>query len=313
MFSFGKKSIVLTLLLFILIAAIGWAWKQRDSLPFVTSPLNMAATPFEFGTSRIVSSMSIGVSVVDTALKKRVEWENLENKIAALEIEKSRYEEIYNENLRLRSLLDFKTTHPQFDLLGAVVIGKDYGTWSNTIIINRGSNNGVTKYMPIIVPAGVVGFVSDVYPYSARVQLMLDPRSAVGARVQRAGSRVTSVVRGDGNNPSVPRFVNLGKEADVLEGDVLLTSGLGGVYPKGLMIGTIISVEPDPNGVVKSGAVKMAVDFNRLEEVFILLRSREVAPTVPALEQKLVPKTSRDEVQGAKGAEASTVKTGGQP
>lgn len=85
--------------------------------------------------------------------------------------------------------------------------------------------------MPVITPAGVVGFISDVYPHSSRVQLMTDPRTSIGAIVQRPESRVSSVVRGNGNVPTEPQFVNIAKDAaDILEGDTLVTSGFGSIY-----------------------------------------------------------------------------------
>lgn len=82
MFSFGKRSVVIVLILFIVIAVVGWAWRQRDSLPFVTKPLQMIAAPFEYGASRIMGSLSSGIHIVDISLKNRIEWEALEKENA---------------------------------------------------------------------------------------------------------------------------------------------------------------------------------------------------------------------------------------
>ena len=106
-------------------------------------------------------------------------------------------------------------------------------------MIDRGEDSGIKKYMPVIVPQGLVGFVSEVYANSARVQLLTDPRTSVGAIVQRPASRVASLVTGSGNFPGQLLFVNIPKEADVVKGDMLVTSGYGGVYPHGLLIGTV--------------------------------------------------------------------------
>lgn len=302
MFSFGKRSVIITLIVFSIIASMGWAWKHRDSLPFIMNPLYMVAMPFEYGSSRIMSGVHSGVDIINTALRNRIEWEALENKIANLQAELIQYKEVQAENKRLRQLLDFKSSHTQFDVVAAEVIGRDFGTWSNTLTVNRGLNDGIEKYMPVISPQGVVGFVSDVYPYSSRVQLMLDPRTSIGAVVQRSDSRVTSVVRGNGNSPMEPLFVNIAREADVLDGDVLVTSGLGGIYPKGLLVGTVDSIHQDDNSFVKYAVVTPAADFSRLEEVLILTHSREIVPDSPTVIPKLVPQTRRDEIEGVKGA-----------
>jgi rod shape-determining protein MreC len=305
LFSFGKKSVLILLILFILIASIGWAWKQRDSLPFITKPLQMVVTPFEYGASRIMNGVTTGIHIVDVSLKNRIEWEKLEKENAELKEKNVDYKELISENDRLRKLLDFKNSHHQFNLVAGSVISRDYGTWSNTLLIDRGSDDGIKKDLPVITPQGVVGFVSDVYPQSARVQLLLDPRTSIGAIVQRPESRVASVVRGNGNSPSEPQFVNIAKEADILEGDTLVTSGFGTIYPKGLYVGTIVSIHQNDNDFVKYAVIKPAVDFNRLEEVFVIVSFKETGSyDKPSVEPKLVPQTQRDKVEGIKGAAA---------
>lgn len=173
------------------------------------------------------------------------------------------------------------------------------------MIIDVGSGEGVTKDMPVITAAGVVGFISDVYPHSSRVQLLTDPRTSIGAIVQRAESRVSSVVRGNGNVPSEPQFVNIAKDADILEGDTLVTSGFGSIYPKGLSVGTIVSIHQNDNDFVKYAVIRPSVDFSKLEEVFVILKSADTGSyDKPGVAPKLVPQTNRDKVEGVKGAAA---------
>ena len=234
MFSFGKRSIVFVLILFIIIAVVGWAWRQRDSLPFITKPLQTIASPFEYGASNIVGSLASGIHIIDV-----------------------------------------------------------------------GSGEGVEKDMPVITPNGVVGFISDVYPHSARVQLLTDPRTSIGAIVQRPESRVSSVVRGNGNVPTEPQFVNIAKDADILEGDTLVTSGFGSIYPKGLPLGTIVSIHQNDNDFVKYAVIRPSVDFSKLEEVLVILKSSDTGSYAkPDVAPKLVPQTNRDKVEGIKGAAA---------
>ncbi|KUH56940.1 rod shape-determining protein MreC [Megasphaera sp. DJF_B143] len=303
MYSFGKKSIIVVLVLFIIIAVVGWAWRQRDSLPFITKPLQIVAAPFEYGASRIMDTLSSTFHIVDISLKNRIEWESLEKENAELKERSVDYDEILAENKRYRELLDFKAAHRQFNVRAGSVISRDYGTWSNTIVIDIGSEDGIEENMAVVTPAGVVGFISDVYPHSSRVQLLTDPRTSIGAIVQRPESRVSSVVRGNGNVPTEPQFVNIAKDADILEGDTLVTSGFGSIYPKGLYIGTIVSIHQDDNDFVKYAVIRPGVDFSKLEEVFVITHSTDNSSyEKPDVSPKLVPQTQRDKVEGVKGA-----------
>ena len=303
MYSFGTKSLIVVLVLFILIAVVGWAWRQRDSLPFITKPLQIVAAPFEYGASRIMDTLSSTFHIVDISLKNRIEWESLEKENAELKERSVDYDEILAENKRYRELLDFKAAHRQFNVRAGSVISRDYGTWSNTMVIDIGSEDGIEENMAVVTPAGVVGFISDVYPHSSRVQLLTDPRTSIGAIVQRPESRVSSVVRGNGNVPTEPQFVNIAKDADILEGDTLVTSGFGSIYPKGLYIGTIVSIHQDDNDFVKYAVIRPGVDFSKLEEVFVITHSTDNSSyEKPDVSPKLVPQTQRDKVEGVKGA-----------
>jgi rod shape-determining protein MreC len=305
LFSFGKRSVVIVLILFIIIAVVGWAWRQRDSLPFVTKPLQIVVAPFEYGASHLVDSVTSGIHIVDISLKNRVEWEALEKENSDLKGRTVDYDELVAENNRLRGLLDFKNSHNQYKMIAGSVISRDYGTWSNTMIIDVGTADGIDKDMPVVTPDGVVGFISDAYPHSSRVQLLTDPRTSIGAIIQRPESRVASVVRGNGNVPTEPQFVNIAKDADVLEGDKLITSGFGSIYPKGLYIGTIVSIHQNENDFVKYAVIRPSVDFSKLEEVFVIIKSSDSgAYEKPDVTPKLVPQTNRDKVEGIKGAAA---------
>lgn len=270
MFSFGKRKIFLTILIILFMGLCGWFWRHRESVPFVSQPLSTAAAPFEYGMSRIAFAGRTGIGMIDQILSDWEELEALRRENGALRAEQTAYSGILAENIRLRELAGFRQGYKQFTLLGASVIDRDYGSWSDTMVIDRGTDSGIAKYMPVIVPGGLVGFVSDVYLNSARVQLITDPRTSVGAVVQRPGSRVASIVRGNGSRPAQMIFTNLIREADILKGDMLVTSGYGGVYPPGLLIGTVDSVTGGESDTIRSAVVTPAADMGRLEGVFVI-------------------------------------------
>jgi len=188
--------------------------------------------------------------------------------------------EIMAENLRLKAMLDYKKGTIQFDFVTAAVVGRDLGTWNSTIIINRGSADGITKDMPVVTPQGLVGSVVSVSASAAKVQLILDARSAVGTLVQRPESRVAAIVEGSSATPLTPRMVNIARDADIIKSDKLITSGFGGIYPKGLLIGEVVDIVNEEGGLLKYAYLKPAVDFGRLEEVSVIVRSREPIPTL---------------------------------
>lgn len=204
--------------------------------------------------------------------------------------------EVMAENIRLRSMLAYKNEAKQFDFVTAAVVGRDLGTWNSTIVINRGTADGITKDMPVVTTQGLVGSVVNAYTHVAKVQLILDSRSAVGALVQRPESRVFAIVEGSSSTPLIPRMVNIARDADIIKSDKLITSGFGGIYPKGLYIGEVVDVVNEEGGLLKYASIKTAVDFDRLEEVLVIVRSREPIPT---LSQPLPPAPGKAAPQGA--------------
>lgn len=190
--------------------------------------------------------------------------------------------EIMAENVRLRTMLDYKKVANQFDFVTATVVGRDLGTWNSTIVINRGTADGITKDMAVVTAQGLVGSVVNVYTHVAKVQLILDARSAVGTLVQRPESRVAAIVEGSSATPMRPRMVNIARDADIIKTDKLITSGFGGIYPKGLLIGEVVDIVNEEGGLLKYASLKPAVDFDRLEEVLVIVRSREPIPTLPS-------------------------------
>lgn len=273
MFFFGKRKIITAVCFFVFMAVCGWFWRNRETVSFVSQPLSTAEAPFQYGTSQISLLARYGGATIGQIINHWKEVDTLRHENANLKAEQAAYSEILAENIRLKGMLNFKQTYTQYSMLGAKVIAKDYNSWTNTITIDRGSSDGVNKYMPVIVPQGVVGFVSSVSRYTSQVQLLVDPRTAIGGIVQRPESRVASILKGDGNNSDFLVFGNIPKEADVIKGDNIVTSGYGGVYPKGLLIGTVSQVSADGSGVSLAALVKPAVDFTKVEEVFIITNS----------------------------------------
>ena len=277
-----RKWLTMIVILCAILGIFGYVWKQRTQVPVVTVTLENLMAPFTYGASRFLSGLHTGIAVIDNGILRVKDMSDIEERNAELEQKQVAYDELVAE-------------------LAASVVTRDRGAWTDTFTISRGSADGVAPNMAVIAPRGVVGFVSDVYEHSARVQSILDPRSATGVIVQRPESRIASILKGNGNRPMEPQMVNIALNGDVLKGDTIVTSGFGGIYPKGLLLGHVKDIVTDEEGFVKHAVIDPTVDFQSLEEVFVIVSSSIARPETPKLEPKLIPRTQRDQVEGAKG------------
>jgi len=195
----------------------------------------------------------------------REENKHLQGEVAVLQRRIDQLEEQSLETQRLQRLLAMRES-PQAGFLTARVVGKDATNWFKTILLDRGSQEGVRRNQPVLAPDGLVGRVVEVTPTSAKVQLLTDPVSAVGGLVQR--TRVTGIVSGNLGAGARVRYLPL--LADVVVGDEVVTSGMGGVFPKGIPVGRITAVERRSGALFQEASLQPLADLGRLEEVMIL-------------------------------------------
>jgi rod shape-determining protein MreC len=169
---------------------------------------------------------------------------------------------------RLTELLELKKSF-SFQMIPAQVISREPGNWFNSIIIDKGFKDGVDKNMAIATYSGLVGKVVSVDSHSSKVLLILDQRSAVGSMIQR--SRDIGVLKGSEKNYCYLEY--LSRDADVKRGDLVITSGLGSIFPKGITIGKVIEIKKDDHALFQEVIINPQVDFTKLEEVFIVKKS----------------------------------------
>ncbi len=169
-------------------------------------------------------------------------------------------------NERLKKLLDLKTSL-SVPSVTASIIGEDGSPWFKTILIDRGSADGLQEGMPVVASDGVVGMVVKVDSSSARVQLLTDHASGIAGVIQR--SRARGIVKGMGRGACRLEFTL--REDDVKVGDTVVTSGIGRIFPKGLPLGEITMVRKGSYGIFQTIEIRPAVNLSRLEEVIVLL------------------------------------------
>lgn len=276
-----KKAVILVVAVLTVFLLAGSAIRGRYQFPIMDKVITTILAPVEYVFTKAGMGVQQSTSFVGQMFTVYRDNQFLRSENEELKQNNVGMIEIQAENERLRTMLEYKKGAPQFDFVTATVIARDPGTWTSTITINRGANDGLAKDMPVVTAQGLVGNIVQVFNNNAKVQLILDPRSAVGALVQRAESRVAGIVVGNTANALTPRMVNIALDADVLNGDRLITSGFGGIYPKGLLIGEVLDVVNEEGGLLKYAVLKPSVDFDRLEEVMVIVRSREPIPTLP--------------------------------
>lgn len=199
---------------------------------------------------------------------------NLKNKVAGLQAELILYKEGYLEAQRLNKLLSLQEDH-QYNFMAARVIGKEQAALSKTLWINKGSAHGLTPGMPVLVPPGLIGRLTDVSWHNSKVLLLIDESSNVDVLIER--TRVQGIVRGAGSRGCVVRYIS--KIQDVKEGDVVVTSGMSNIFPKGLFIGKVSHVDRMDVGLFLQIRVAPFADFATLEEVLVLVNKQQEAST----------------------------------
>jgi rod shape-determining protein MreC len=175
------------------------------------------------------------------------------------------------ENDRLRNLLSFKK-RKSLRMVAGEVIGKDSSRLFESILLNKGGEDELTRNMAVLTPEGVVGHIIECTPVASKVLLISDINSSVSVIVQR--NRTQALVVGQGRGVCRTKF--LSNSADIREGDVVVTSGLGGIYPKGLMVGRLKNIVKKTAGLFLEAELLPGADLRRLEEVLIVIQKPEL-------------------------------------
>ncbi len=268
--------VLLLLLAFILMSLRA---KERKGVAFFDALLMEVCSPIQKGSTLIIQSVQGTIQRYVFLVGLEKENRMLRQRVNELEAETHRMEEIRLANERLKELLQFREKN-SFSMIGAEVIGQDPSSWFKSVTVDKGERDGVKKGMAVVSPAGVIGQILKTAPHFATVLLITDYNSAVDSIVQR--TRAKAIVEGKGENRCELKY--LLRTEEVAVGDTVVTSGLGGNFPKGLMVGEVKKVDKRGHGVFQYAELVPSVDMSRLEEVFVVL---EPLPPWPQGEEKV--------------------------
>jgi len=241
----------------------------------VSNALNTIASPFQSLFSSISRPVAEHFDAVDKMREYESENKRLLKENVKLKIENRTTEDYINENNRLKKLLDLRDKQVNMETTAAQVIGRDIEKWCKSVTINKGTSSGIKAGDPVMTTEGILGVVDTVGINWAKVTTIFDSESSVGAKFTRNGD--VGVV--EGSNELAPegkcKMQYISGTASVIIGDILVTSGLGEVYPSGLMIGNIDNINIDAMGNVEYVTVKPAVDFEKVYEVLVITKYEE--------------------------------------
>lgn len=256
----NQKSVVLKVLVIIALVVFLAINSGAPTSTFRINLLDLFSSPL-----KVLSQTTLFLQSIVPFHSLRQENSALRDRIDMLNRKIETYKVIQDENDRLKSFLNFRKAIP-YAVLPAQVIGRDPSNWSNSLIIDKGISQGISRNKAVISTKGLVGRVVELGLRSAKILLITDPNSKVGVIIQRNRQGGMLVGRPDGKC----RMIYIALDSDVAIGDRVLTAGLGSIFPKDVLVGEVLSVDKEPGRLYKYAVIKTAEDLSRLEEVLCL-------------------------------------------
>ena len=236
----------------------------------IDSIANKLVMPIQNGLTYLKNKIAKNNSFFEDINNLKKENEELKNKNEELIKTVSELGIIKAENKTLREYANLSDKYTKYSTVPAYIIDRDPSNFSSTIVINVGTKDGVDKNMAVVSWQGVVGHVISATENTAKVQPIIDPSSSISAIMNI--SRDNVIVKGELGDSTKLKATYIGAEADLVVNDDVETSGLGGIYPKGLKIGKIEKIVEASNITEKYGIIEPAVDFSKLETVLVIVK-----------------------------------------
>ena len=256
---------IILLLLFALVL-MSLRAQQRKGVEFFDALLMEICSPIQKASTVVIKTIQGTFQQYVFLVNLEEENRMLKQKMAELQAETHTMKEMRLANERLRQLLQFREKNSS-SMVGAEVIGQDPSSWFKSVTIDKGERDGLKQGMAVVSPTGIIGQILKTAPHYATVLLITDYNSAIDSIVQR--TRAKAIVEGKGENRCQLKY--LLRTEEVAVGDAVVTSGLGGNFPKGLMLGEIKKVDKKGHGVFQYAELVPSVDFTQIEEVFVIM------------------------------------------
>lgn len=274
-FFLNKRLIILLVSIIILVALIGFSLREREQLTapeqFVKDTAGWVQNIFSKPASAVAGFFN-NVNDLQNTYEENKELKKRLDKLAMLEKE---VQQLTKENEELRELLDNKDTLRAYSPIQATVIGRNPERWNEILIIDKGSMHGIKQNMAVVTSNGsMIGKIKSTQKFTSTVQLLttVDPTNRISAEIMNGKKSYFGTIEGYDEERKLLKLKRIPNEAKIKKGQTVITSGLGGVFPSGLLIGKVVDAEPDEFGLNQTAFVKPGADMYDIRNVMVVKR-----------------------------------------
>ncbi|GAA0334030.1 rod shape-determining protein MreC [Bacillus carboniphilus] len=273
-FFLNKRLMFLLVSIIILVALIGFSIRERGQLTWMEQFVKDTTGFVQNIVSKPADAVADIYGSVQDLLNTYEENRLLKSKIQDYHLLDQKVKDLTQENEDLRKVLEKEENLRDFDPIQATVIGRNPDRWHEIIELNKGSVNGIEDNMAVITGDGLIGKIKSTSQFTSTVQLLssMDPTNRISAIVQGEDEEIKGIIEGFDKDKKVLLLKEIPYDKEVEEGAAVVSSGLGGVFPSDLFIGTIIEVVPDKYGLTQTAYVEPAADMHSINHVIIVKR-----------------------------------------
>lgn len=262
----GIIGVIITVIILILLVILTNI--NTQNITKVENIVNVFVVPIENGLTYLKNKIHGNDSFFSNTSELKKQNSELIQKNSELEQKLREYEIIKNENEQLKQQLNLSEKYAQYKTVPGTIISRDISNYSKTIIINIGSNQGIKENMNVIADEGLVGYVVSVTEKTAKIQTIVDSASATSCLT--SSTRESMISKGSVDSNSILKATYIATEANIIQGDSVETSGLGGIYTKGIHVGKVKKIVEGTNKTDTYALIETAVDFEKLETVLVI-------------------------------------------
>ncbi|MFV0520770.1 MAG: rod shape-determining protein MreC [Lachnospirales bacterium] len=264
-----KKKINLYLLILAIVLFVATSYFAYLSI-FVHSGVGFIVVPIQSSVATLTENISQSITAFRDKdyLKDENELLKEENDILLLEV--NRLEQVEKENVELTTLLETKSSYPELPTITAKIIGRDNSNWQSTLIIDKGTDEGIEENMIVLAYGGLLGRVVEVSKYSSKITTILDDSSSISVMTER--TKEYSLLKGsiETMQDGLCELEYYDESADILVGDTIVTSNISSLYPSGIDIGTVKSIPNSNSSLVQTAIVELNINFDELTTVLVV-------------------------------------------
>ena len=261
----GLLGIIITIVVLILIVIFS---NKEANTSFFENFANKLVMPIQNGLTYVKNKVSGNSSFFTDISNLKTENKELQEKNSKLEQSLRELENIKTENETLKEYLGLTEKYGEYKTIPGYVINKEINNYSKTLIINIGKQDGIDEYMSVIGDVGLVGHVISVTDNTAKIRTIVDTSSSISCLM--SSSKDSIVCKGTLDSNTEIKAMYIPTDANLVQGDSVDTSGLGGIYPKGIHVGIIKKIVTTKNMTDRYALVETAVDFNKLNTVLVV-------------------------------------------